>query len=318
MLYLNKIDLERIGINWEEAVGVIGETLSVLGKGDFAQPVKPYLRFRDLKNRIIAMPAYIGGDHSCAGIKWIASFPANLKSGLDRAHSVTVLNNVDNGAPFCIINTNLISGIRTAAVTGLVLKRYLNLRKDQRRMVVGICGFGQIGLLHLKMVQALAGDLVEKFIIFDIVDRSSSVPPEMTGRVKVARSWRECYTDADVFITCSVSERRYIDAPPRAGSLHLNISLRDYFPEVMKNMRHLVVDDWDEVCRENTDIEALHKHAGLEKNGTINLLHFIYADMKLERNDTVMFNPMGMAVFDVAMALHYYRLAKQTEVGVTL
>lgn len=56
-----------------------------LANNEFAQPIKPYLRYNNLKNRIIAMPAYAGGECDMAGIKWIASYPDNINQ-IGRAH----------------------------------------------------------------------------------------------------------------------------------------------------------------------------------------------------------------------------------------
>ncbi len=44
--------------------------------------------------------------------------------------------------------------------------------------------------------------------------------------------WEARYDDADVFVTCTVSPAAYIDRRPKPGSLQLNVSLRDYKPEV--------------------------------------------------------------------------------------
>ena len=72
MIYLNEKDILKIGINWEETVDAIEKAVKCLNNKDYAQPVKPYLRYREPVNRIIAMPAFVGGDVDLAGIKWIA------------------------------------------------------------------------------------------------------------------------------------------------------------------------------------------------------------------------------------------------------
>ena len=131
MIYLNEENLKQIGINWNETIEVIEDAVMCLNNKDFSQPIKPYLRYRDLKNRIIAMPAYVGGGFNVVGIKWIASFPDNIKKGIARANSVVVLNNADTGEPTAIINTALLSIIRTVSVSGLMTKYFDKTRKLQ-------------------------------------------------------------------------------------------------------------------------------------------------------------------------------------------
>ncbi len=73
----------------------------------------------------------------------------------------------------------------------------------------------------------------------------------------------------------------------------------------------MIVDDWNEVCRENTDIENMHKQMGLQEEDTVTLTELVSDRLlsKINSDDVVMFNPMGMAVFDVAVAAYYYQLA---------
>lgn len=320
MIYLNEKDLWEIGVNWGELTGVIEEAVHCLDKKDFAQPIKPYLRYRDLTNRIIAMPAFAGGDINKSGIKWIASFPDNINNGIPRANSVSIINEADTGVPVCIINTTLISAIRTAAVTGLVLDKFL-AQKKQDKFNVGITGFGPIGQLHLDMAMQLLGDRAGEVNIFDIrpVDETK-IPEKYKANVHIASSWQEAYENADIFITCTVSKAPYIDLKPKKGSAQLNISLRDFKSETLPYFDQILVDDWDEICREKTDVEMMHINEGLQREDTLNIAEFVVQNKinELKEDDVLMFNPMGMAVFDIAVGNHYYKQAKEKELGTVL
>ncbi|OMP77240.1 2,3-diaminopropionate biosynthesis protein SbnB [[Flexibacter] sp. ATCC 35208] len=321
MLYLNRKALEYLGINWHEQLSVIRNTLHILKEKNVAQPIKPYLRYRDMANRIIAMPAYVGGDISMAGIKWIASFPGNIEKGLMRAHAVTILNEADTGLPLCVCNTALISGIRTAAVSGVLLDAYLQQRSSQQAFRVGITGFGPIGQLHLQMLAAVAGDRQLNIRIFDLkgVDERR-IPDALQGQVTVVDSWEKAYEDADIFMTCTVSKKPYVNLPPKPGSLQLNVSLRDYTAAYRKWVQLMIVDDWEEVCRENTDIENMHREAGLEEKDTVTLTSVICDNLlqHIMPSDVIMFNPMGMAIFDIAVGSYYYHLGMKKQAGVLL
>lgn len=320
MIYLGDKNIKDIQLNWEQNIDAILSATQCIETEDIAQPIKPYLRYGDLQNRIIAMPAFVGGKINRSGIKWIASFPDNFNKGIDRAHSVIILNDAGTGKPVSVINSGSLSAIRTASVSGLILKKFMELKRH-KTVKVGIVGFGPIGQYHLSMCAELLGDALEEVLLYDLKSISKdTIPPMIREKVTLVESWQEAYKEADIFITCTVSKEPYIDIKPKASSLHLNVSLRDYktvvFPWFAKGM---IVDNWNEVCRENTDVEMFHKVNGLTENG-VKLMQDVLNDFLkiLDDDQAIMFNPMGMAVFDMAIANHYLSLAKETNTGVLL
>ena len=321
MIYINDNDVKNLNLNWNKNIQMIAEATQCIEEKDMAQPIKPYLRYRDIKNRIIAMPAFVGGPINKSGIKWIASFPDNIQKGIPRAHSVIILNEAETGLPVGIVNSGSISAIRTASVSGLMIKHYIKNR-NLDKIKLGIVGFGPIGRYHLNMCNALLGENLDEVLLYDLADiDTSSIGDDIHGKITVTNSWEEAYLDADIFITCTVSKERYIDKKPKDGSLHLNVSLRDYKPEVFPWFeKSIIVDDWEEVCRENTDIEMFHKNMGLQEENVAAIQDIIVNDYisSLPADQPIMFNPMGMAVFDIAIANHYLRLAEEMSQGVVL
>lgn len=316
MRYLSESHVDSIALNWNDIFNVIEDSCLALRNKDFSQPIKPYLRYRDLTNRIIAMPAFLGGQTDTAGIKWIASFPDNINNGIQRAHSTVVLNEAHTGKPFAIINSGKLSAIRTSAVSGAVARKWLE--KNPGKKVWGMTGYGPIGQTHMQMMAETFADSIDHIYLYDLreVDKSK-FPAALADKITVTDSWQSAFEKSDVFMTCTVSKDRYIDATPRPNSLHLNVSLRDYKPEFINHVDVMVVDDWDEVCRENTDIEAMAKDHGLKREDTLTMHDFISSEMDL--NDKItMFNPMGMAIFDIAVGRYYFELSQRLGVGVQL
>jgi len=319
MIYLNENDINKIGIKWDEIINQIEEAVRCLDAGDFAQPIKPYLRYGDFQNRIIAMPAFVGGCFNIAGIKWIASFPQNIEKNIPRAHSVVVLNNADTGVPVCIVNTAKLSIIRTAAVSGTVIKHFVKAR-NLKEFKLGIIGWGPIGQNHFNMCTELFGEKISDIYLYDIrpVINKEAIDYPHKHKINIANSWQDVYNNSNVFITCTVSKAPYIDLRPQNGSLLLNVSLRDFKVDIYDYVRNsIIVDDWDEACREKTDIEMMNKEKGLAKEDVKTIIDIVcndcirYYDLK----ETVMFNPMGMAIFDIAIGRYYYNKSKDFKVG---
>jgi len=257
------------------------------------------------------MPAFVGGGFSVAGIKWIASFPNNLKINAPRANSITILNDSNTGIPFATFRSSILSGIRTAAVSGLMIQEFYKVHNSDE-VTLGIVGFGPIGQLHIQMALSLIGDKIKEIRIFDIAEiDENKIPIEIKEMVTICSSWEDVYTVSDIFITCTVSNKGYIDIYPKRNALLLNVSLRDFKPDILNYDPITIVDNWEEVCRANTDIEVMHTERNLQKSDTLDITDIICkkALNKISKDKVVMFHPMGMAIFDIIVAQYYYKKA---------
>ena len=204
MLYINEKDIKELNLSWDYYINIIAKAVASMMKNEYTQPLKPYLRYKNMENRIIAMPAYIGGDFNVAGIKWIASFPNNINIGIPRAHSVTILNNADTGEPLSIFNAAFLSIVRTASVSGLVIKEFIKARHP-KSVNIGIVGFGPIGRSHLDMAYEILGDKILNTYIYDINGIDDNYLKKYEDRnINIMNSWEDVYGKSDIFITCTI------------------------------------------------------------------------------------------------------------------
>ena len=317
MIYLSNDDLESINVIWTETIDVIEKALMAYDAGDFEQPIKPYIHPAGDRSRIIAMPAFLGEGFQVAGLKWISSYPGNLDAGLPRSYSTTILNNADNGKPLCIVDSPILSSIRTASVSGLLLRRAIPIDVEMP-LIIGMIGGGHIGEMHAKMICDVYGDKVKEIRVYD-VDKEKVLDWNLNISITRCTSWSEAISGANVIVTATTSSQSYINEPIDKGVIVLNVSLRDFCIESINSVDEIVVDSWEEVCRKGTDIEMMHKHGGLKKSDVWTLSDLVNQKSKFDfHHKSLIFNPMGLAVFDMAITDFFYHKALRLDLGVKL
>ena len=304
-----------------EIIEVVQKAYQAHARGDSMLPHSTFLRFPDEeKNRIIALPAYLGDGFSMAGVKWISSFPNNLDRGLERASAVIILNSTETGRPQAIIEGSVISAKRTAASAALAAR----CLHDAGVTSVGIIGCGPISFEIARFI-LVALPKVDSFLVFDtdkdkaqqfkakcrqLSDRVEvSLAPDATAVFKhCALTWLA--TTAVVPHLHDLSQ-----SPPHRTILH--VSLRDFAPEVMLSCDN-VVDDIDHVCRAQTSL-----HLAEQLTGGRDFIRCTLGDILLGRaaargdqeGGTTIFSPFGLGILDLAVAHFLLEQARRKGVG---
>ena len=147
LLYLSRADVEAVGLDLPAMIGLLERAFREKGHGRVEMPPKPGIHTRP-DSFLHAMPAFIPALES-AGIKWVGGYPDNYRRGLPYITGLLVLNDVETGVPYAVMDCAWITAYRTAAASALSA-HYL-ARPDSRRL--GILACGVQGRTH---VEALA------------------------------------------------------------------------------------------------------------------------------------------------------------------
>src|SRR5215218_4198068 len=329
ILYLNRRDVRAaMGASIRPYVEALREALALHDAGATAQPLKPYLKWREnghIADRIIAMPGYVGGPNEMAGIKWIGSKHDNPSArGIPRASAVIVLNDPETHFPIAIMEGGEISGMRTAGVTVLAAE-YLARPGFQSVALVG-CGF--IGRLHaLGLLESFPA--IERISLYDHDRRAArtlAAELDELGReglaVTVCETAEEAVCRGELVVPCTVTARPYIELDwLMPGAFVSNISIMDVKPEVYLGVDKLIVDDWEQANRERKTINQLVLAGKLRQSDLHAELGDVVRGHKPGResaDERILLNPMGMAIEDVACAAAVYRTAREQGAGTWL
>ncbi|HVK95130.1 MAG TPA: 2,3-diaminopropionate biosynthesis protein SbnB [Noviherbaspirillum sp.] len=279
--------------------------------GQTINPDSYFLRYpKNPANRIIALPASIDGDSAVSGIKWIASFPDNIKSGIPRASAILVLNDQQTGYPFACLEGSLISSSRTAA--SAVLGAYwLNERKRQ----VGTISFIGAGVIARNILDMFIAD-EWKFQSIRIHDSDTPSMHSFTDyaatRIKAgadvaAEDSLEQALRADVVVFATNAGTPYVLAPTTfsPGQIVLNISLRDIGPDLILDAEN-IFDDVDHCLKANTSPHLAELKVGDRRFVTCTLAQLMRGETTLDRTRPLIFSPFGMGMLDLALGKDLY------------
>ncbi|HJP95186.1 MAG TPA: 2,3-diaminopropionate biosynthesis protein SbnB [Pyrinomonadaceae bacterium] len=308
-----------------ELLAAIAAAYKAHGRGESSLPHSLFLRFpADERNRIIALPAYLGDGFGIAGVKWISSFPANLEKGLNRATGVIILNSAQTGQPQVIMEGSLVSAKRTAAGAALAAMHLTAQREPPRS--VGMIGCGPINFEVTRFLLTVWPEL-KSFCVFDV----NAERAEQFGQ-----KCRRLNEDVEIEVTTELStvlrKSQLISLATSAttphifalsecapGSTILHLSLRDLSPEVILSCDN-VVDDVGHVCRAQTSVHLAEQLIGSRDFIRCALPEILEgtAISKRDEQAVTVFSPFGLGVLDLAVAQLVVELASEQNRGTLL
>jgi ornithine cyclodeaminase/alanine dehydrogenase len=316
-LYLSQGDVERVGLDMATIIDLLDRAFHEKGAGRVEMPPKPGIHTQP-DAFIHAMPAFIPNMKS-AGLKWVSGYPANQKIGLPYITGLLILNDVETGIPYAVMDCAWITAYRTAAATALAARHLAR----QGSEVAGILACGVQGRTNLEALKVLfplrrayAYDLDRKVQERFVQEMSERLGIEVIG----VDEPRKAVVDSDLVVTSGPILKHPAPALQKdwlkPGAFGSAVDFDSYWsPEAMAQMDKISTDD----------------HAQFQYYRTAGYFRQTpdpYADLgeivvglkpgrENGRERTLAIN-LGLALDDMAVAPEVYRRAREQNLGVWL
>ncbi|ENM5766944.1 ornithine cyclodeaminase [Vibrio mimicus] len=361
-IYLSEPDMIKAGVtDMSACVDTMEEMFALLHQGDYRMagpnndshgamitfpqesPI-PTMPKPTADRRLMAMPAYLGGDFGTCGVKWYGSNIANREKDLPRSILMFILNDIETSAPLAIMSANLLSAYRTGAIPG-VGARYL-ARKDSK--VIGLLGPGVMGKTTVAAFMA-ACPKIDTIKIKGRGQKSldsfltwvSATFPQIT-HVDVVDTIEEVVRGSDLITYCNSGETGDPSLYPEVKREWVKPGAFLAMPASCRLDEGMERGDVRKVLDNTGLYQAWYEEVPKPAHNTIPLVGVRFMDMLEEgtltlndlddlgsivagetpkrRNDEeiIILSVGGMPVEDVAWATKIYRNAKEKGIGVSL
>jgi N-[(2S)-2-amino-2-carboxyethyl]-L-glutamate dehydrogenase len=306
-----KVVFDIIRAHRAECIDIVRNAYLAHAQGQSVNPDSYFLRFPDKPDcRIIALPAYLGDGFHVAGLKWIASYPANIERGFPRASAVLVLNNYETGYPFAILESSVISAARTAA-SAVLAAHWLN-GQSHRVQSLGIVGTGFIARYVYEFLVD-TGWTIEEVRLHDRSPlesekfRNTACRLEQHRAVTVVPDVTQVLRASDLILFTTVASTPHIAdfSLFEHNPVVLHISLRDLTPEILLKSQN-VVDDVEHVMKANTSPHLAEQKTGNRSFVTGTLADIIMGRRSVNHSRPIIFSPFGMGILDLAVGKWVY------------
>ena len=208
--YLNGADVLAAMPPLTERLDLAERTMRAL-VADAELPPKIGLHPRPAESFAHAMPAFLrgsdrGGSDDLVGMKWVAGFDTNKALGIPAINAVVILNDATSGLPIAVMDGGPITAVRTAAVSGVAIRRFAPSVAG-RPVRAALIGAGVQGRSHVPVLGAVLPG-VEVSLFDPSADRLQSLAElgretDGIGGIAVAPTAREAIAGADVVVTAA-------------------------------------------------------------------------------------------------------------------
>lgn len=285
---------------------------AMLSEAGITTPIRTAVQHGNKGESLLLMPSL---SNDFWGLKVLTLLPENTNKGKPFIHGIVTLINADDGEFVAVLNGEMLTAIRTGAVSGLGIK---NISEDNVRKL-GLIGAGVQGYWQVRF--ACAARAFDEIFIYDVVESKLSEYKErimadfaddLGISVSISKSAQSVIEKSEVIITATNSKQPLFDG--RDKSLYKGrvfVGIGSYKPEMREYPDEFFIDA-DKVYVDT--IHALEETGDLIfpiKNGYLdedNVLPISACFMKKATGGTYLYKSVGGASFDLFVAKEIYEI----------
>ncbi len=321
MLVIGRDELNSI-VHMRDAINVVAKGFEDLSFGKAVVPLRTVISTSN--GDVLFMPGYVPS-LSSAAVKVVSVFPHNVESGMPSVMAAVVLVNADNGQPLALIEGTYFTALRTGAAGGLGVD--LLSRRNASKIL--LFGAGRQGYTQIEA--SISVRQIDTVWVVDTIEGAAEKfcknMSESYNDIEfiAVNDYNEVIADADIIVTATTSTVPVFDGNKVSSGTHIN-AIGAYRPDmqeidevIVKRAHKLVVDSKDAVLAEAGDIIVPIEKGIVSEECIYAEIGEIVGGSKPGRvNDTeiTLFETVGVAVEDVALASLVYQRALESGVGV--
>jgi len=305
----------------EECIEVIEGVFRTLARGDVVLPLRQAVWQPDRKGLLGMMPAYLGSPQAIGG-KFVTVFPGNSETPFESHQGVVLLFECENGRLQAIVDASSITAIRTAAASGVATRALA--RGDAHDLA--ILGSGTQASMHLSSMRAVRN--ISKVRVWSRnIDHARRFANFSSGKgtppIEAVESPERAARNADIICTTTGATEPVLKGEWISPGAHVNAvgasvpPYRELDSQAVARSR-LYTDRRESLLSEADDFRIPRKEGRI----TDDHLRGVIGEVLVERvagrtndEEITLFKSLGLAVEDLAAAIHVYLEAKAKGLG---
>ncbi|MBF4692264.1 ornithine cyclodeaminase family protein [Fusibacter ferrireducens] len=310
MLFLKKEEISK-RIEMSSCIDLMRETLMDLNQGKSSMDLRSnkYISEQDL---YLLMPAHLI-DKGYFGLKLITIFPNNHAQGLPSHQGVILLFDANTGKELALIDCIEVTALRTAAVTAVAT----DLLANKAASTLGIIGAGVQARKHVESIILVRN--IKKIRVWDIsVEASMKFADNMIEQfdvdVEVCKDAEEVARNSQIITTLTFAKDPVIKGEWIHPGTHINAigasakEYRELDSDLVAKSKFYV--DKESSCKsESSDFLVPFAEKRITEEHIVGEIGDVLLGKVISRaneNDITVFEGMGLAVEDLALAAYLY------------